>query len=182
MSTATVMEDQGIELTNSIRDFIDALPDDSRKTFDGLMEHFDEGGTLGDLYGVDEDKLEAVYSVAHTMYGNGRFGDALIMFRFLTLMDYSEKRFWMGLGATQQMTGHYQDAVQAYAYATMLDIDDPKPQVQAGYCLMQMDEFDAAQQALEGALLSENIDTAGRIQAQALLDRIEREELEAEES
>ena len=88
----------------------------------------------------------------------------------------------MGLGATQQMTGHYQDAVQAYAYATMLDIDDPKPQVQAGYCLMQMDEFDAAQQALEGALLSDNIDAAGRIQAQALLDRIEREELEAEES
>jgi tetratricopeptide (TPR) repeat protein len=96
-------------------------------------------------------------------------------------MNYAENRFWMGLGATQQMLGRYEDAVEAFAFATFLDIDDPKPQLQAGYCLMQFGYYEEARSALEGVLLTDNLDPTAAIQAEALLARVEREEHDTDE-
>lgn len=181
MSTATVTPEQENELAAAIRGITDALPAEAQTNAHELMDRMAEGATMGDLYGIDQDRLEAVYSVAHNMYGNGKFDDALTMFRFLTVMDYSETRFWMGLGATQQMMADYEGAVQSYAYATMLDIEDPRPQIQAGYCLMQMGQLEIAQTALEGVLLAEQLDPGLELQAEAMLNRIERELLDTEE-
>ena len=176
-ATAEYIEAQD-ELTESMEELIASLPEEAQENTNELFRILGDGGSFGDLYGIDEERLEAVYSVAHTLYGNGKFEDAATMFRFLCLMEHAEERYWMGLGATEQMLGNYEKALEAYAQATLLDIDDPRPQIQAGYCLIKLELFEGATQALEGALLAENIDYQTRIQAEAMLARIEGEALD----
>lgn len=178
MSATAANPPQENELAAALRTIAESLPTESQENAEQLMATFAEGGTVGSLYGVDGNRLEAVYSVAHTMYGNGKFADALTMFRFLTIMDYTEMRYWMGLGATQQMMGDYDAAVQAFAYATMLDMDDPKPQLQAGYCLLKMGQYEPARSALEGVLMADDLEPHMEVQAEALLNRIDHAELE----
>ena len=162
------------------RNLLDVLPDEVRDKSHQAFEALQEGASFGDIYGIEPRKLEMVYSVAHTYYKNRKYDDALKMFRFLTLMDHTNQKYWLGFASTQQMMKEYERAVEAYGYATLLDIDNPKPQLQAGYCLLQLKKYDEARAALEGVLLIDDIDDKTRLQAEALLNRVRRGETSPE--
>ena len=163
---------QDFNIDELARTMSEVLPDDMREKTDATFDALQEGASFGDIYGIEPRKLEMVYSVAHTYYKNRKYEDALKMFRFLTLMDYSNQKYWIGFGSTNQMMKNFEKAVEAYGYATLLDIDNPKPQLQAGYCLLQLKKFEEARCALEGVLLNSDIDDKTRLQAEALLSRV----------
>lgn len=119
-----------------------------------LVDHFMRGGSLGDLMGMTADDLELVYSFALNYYRGGRNDDAVLLFRFLCSTDPTTGRWWMGLGAARQKSGDYNGAVQAYGMATALDMLDPRPPLQAGYCLMMLGDAQKAEAALEQAQLA----------------------------
>lgn len=154
------------------REFVDILPEDMQEKTNQTFDALQDGASFGDIYGIEPRKLEMVYSVAHTYYKNRKYEDALKMFRFLTLMDHSNQKYWMGFASTNQMMQNFEKAVEAYGYATLLDIDNVKPQLQAGYCLLQLKKYEEARCALEGVLLNSDIDDKTRLQAEALLSRV----------
>ncbi len=165
-----------IDLEQVTRDLISALPEDIREKSNDTFEALQNGATFGDMNGIDDRKLEMVYSVARTYYNNKKYDDALTMFRFITLMDHSNQKFWMGYAGTLQMMKEYEKAVEAYGFATILDIDLPKPQLQAGYCLMQLGKDEEAICAFEGVLLIDDLDVRIKLQAEAFLANIRRAE------
>lgn len=138
-----------------------------------MLDAFAGGGTLSDVCGLSTENLEVVYSVARTCYNNRRYDDALTMFRFLCFMDNTVKKYWMGLGAALQMLKSFDEAIKAYAYCTLLDVDDARPQLQAGFCLMQLGLKEEAVAALEGSLLATDATDSTKIQAKALLAKLE---------
>lgn len=158
------------------QDLLGILPDDVQVKSTEVFEALQGGASLGDIYGIEPRKLEMVYSVAHTYYKNRKYDDALKMFRFLTLMDHSNQKYWIGFASTHQMMKNFEKAVEAFGYATLLDVDNPKPQLQAGYCLIQLEKYEEARCALEGVLLSDDIDDQTRLQAEALLSKVRRAE------
>jgi len=151
------------------------MGDTRTKNSEALLEHLSKGGCLSDMYGLSEDDLEAVYAMARSLYNNRKYDDALAMFRFLCHLEHTCSKYWMGMGATQQMLKDYDAALNAYGMATLYDIDDPRPQLQAGFCLIQLGHPEEAAAALEGALLSKNATPATDIQAKALLARLDSE-------
>ena len=167
---------QDVSIDKVAEELIQTLPQEMQAKTNETFEALQEGASFGDIYGIEHRKLEMVYSVAHTYYKNRKYEDALKMFRFLTLMDHSNQKYWLGFASTHQMMQDFEKAVEAYGYATLLDIANPKPQLQAGYCLLQLKKYEEARNALEGVLLIDDIDDKTRLQAEALLGRVRRGE------
>ena len=84
--------------------------------------------------GIDDAQLNAVYSLAFSYYSTGRYDEALKLFKFLVMFDHLNQKFWIGLGSTQQVLKHYDEAIAAYAQASILDLENPKPMYYAAIC------------------------------------------------
>jgi type III secretion system low calcium response chaperone LcrH/SycD len=138
-----------------------------------LLDVLSKGGTVGSFAGFGKDELEAVYAVAHAQFAAQKYDKAIHLLQFLCLNDHTNPRWFYSLGIAQQKNGDFAAAVESYAVSTILDVDDPRPQMQAGYCLMALDKLPEAKSALEGALMvcKEFPNEAVRAQAEARLER-----------
>ena len=111
------------------------------------------GKTLSQLKGLDDEHMEAVYAAAYQAYNSGHHDQALKIFQFLCQFDHLEKKYWMGLGACRQMLKQYSEAIDAYTFAMMLDSDDPRPPLQAADCHIALGNKEAAISGLTAASL-----------------------------
>ena len=105
--------------------------------------------TMRELKGITKAEMEAVYSVGFNMYRTGRYDDAEKIFRFLVLFDHLEPKYWLGVGAVQQVRKDYQGAIASYGYSSFLDLSNPKPQLHAAECFLALgDKVNAASSLL----------------------------------
>ena len=109
----------------------------------------EKGATLKQLKGVTNAELEAVYSLAYGYYRTGKYDEALKLFQFLVLFDHLNQKYWMGLGAVQQVLKDYQGAVTSYGYSSFLKLDNPKPQLHAAECFLALGDRRNAASTLE---------------------------------
>lgn len=105
--------------------------------------------TVRDLKGITDGEMEAVYSLGFNFYNTGRVDDAEKVFKFLVLFDHMNPKYWIGMGAVQQVQRNFKGAVTSYAFASFLDLEDPKPQYHAAECYLAMDDKTNALSALE---------------------------------
>lgn len=107
-----------------------------------------DGATLAELKGISRQELEAVYSLGFAHYRTGRFEDASKLFQFLVLFDHLNAKYWLAMGAVQQVAKDYKGAVASYAYASFLDLNNPKPQFHAAECFCALGDKENALSAL----------------------------------
>ena len=107
-----------------------------------------EFATMRELKGITKAEMEAVYSLGFSYYRTGRYDDAEKIFRFLVLFDHLEPKYWLGVGAIQQVRKDYQGAIASYGYASFLDLSNPKPQFHAAECFLAMGDKPNAASAL----------------------------------
>lgn len=128
----------------------DILVEKTKEAF----KHLEAGGTMKSFANFSDAEFEAVYSVGQTHFAAGKYDEAADLFKFLCLYDHANTRWFYALGVVQQKRKDYQAALQAYGMATLLDMSDPRPQAQAGYCLMALEKWPEAKSALEGAQMT----------------------------
>jgi len=104
--------------------------------------------TLGELKGISREELEAVYSLGFTHYRTGRYEDAAKLFQFLVLFDHLNAKYWLALGAVQQVEKDFRGAIASYGYASFLDLENPKPQLHAAECFLAIGDRENAASAL----------------------------------
>ena len=95
-----------------------------------------DNATLKELKGVTNDELEAVYSLGFGYYRTGKFAEAAKLFQFLVLFDHLNAKYWFALGAVQQATKDWKNAIASYSYSSFLDLTNPKPQYHAAECFL----------------------------------------------
>ena len=122
---------------------------DTKKIAETVKAMAQDGATLKQFKGVTNAELEAVYSLAFGYYKTGKYEEAHKLFQFLVLFDHLNAKFWMGLGAVQQMEKDYQNAVISYGYSSFLKLDNPKPQLHAAECFLAMGDKRNAASSLE---------------------------------
>ncbi len=105
--------------------------------------------TVRDMKGISTGEMEAVYSLGYNFYNTGRYDEAEKIFKFLVLFDHMTPKYWIGMGAIQQVRKDYDAAVTSYGYASFLDLEDPKPQYLAAECFFAKGDKDNALSALE---------------------------------
>lgn len=103
---------------------------------------------------LPEDSLSALYSMAFELYRNGKYEDARGFFRFLTLVDSFDRRYWMGLAACYQMLKCYPEAIECYSAAAIQDSTDPYVHWHAADCFFHSGKLVEAKQALESAMIT----------------------------
>ena len=122
---------------------------DTAKIANSVKVLIEKGATLKQLKGVTNEELEAVYSLAFGYYRTGKYEEALKLFQFLVLFDQLNQKYWLGLGAAQQVLKDYQNAVASYGYCSFLNLDNPKPQLHAAECFLAMGDRRNAASSLE---------------------------------
>jgi type III secretion system low calcium response chaperone LcrH/SycD len=67
-------------------------------------------------------------------YKQGKYQEAVGLFRILTMAHIKNRKYWMGLGAALQMQKEYGQAIEAYELAAALDPVDPRVHLHAADC------------------------------------------------
>jgi len=114
-----------------------------------LLQHLADGGTLGDLRGLEDKHYEALYSIGHNQYQLGQYDKAIEMFQFLVLMNPWDRRFPMALGSAYQMTQRYDKALGYYTMAVSLNMMDPIPMFHSAECMAALGHYEEAVEALQ---------------------------------
>jgi type III secretion system low calcium response chaperone LcrH/SycD len=114
-----------------------------------LLQHLAEGGTLGDLRGLEANHYEALYAIGHNQYQLGHYDKAIEMFQFLVLMNPWDRRFPMALGSAYQMSQRYDKALGYYTMALSLNMMDPIPMFHSAECMAALGHYAQAAEALQ---------------------------------
>ena len=122
---------------------------DGEELEDTLLEFFGKGGTFKDLKDMSDDAMEAIYSVAYNLYQGGKYDEAQKVFQFLCFYDHFNRKYFLGLGACQQMMKQYEQAIEIFTFATVLDADDPRPMLYIGDCHLGMGDKEKAKGCYE---------------------------------
>ncbi|QOZ36253.1 SycD/LcrH family type III secretion system chaperone [Bradyrhizobium sp. CCBAU 53421] len=108
--------------------------------------------TLGDVVGITDEEIEALYTLGYRYYCCGKYEHALSFFRFLCLHRHTDARSWLSLAAASQMLEDTEGAVQAYKLAALLNSEDPQIPLRAAECLVKLGRPAAAIVALGDVL------------------------------
>lgn len=119
---------------------------------DMLIEFFGKGGTFKDMKDLSDDAMEAIYSVAYNLYQGGKYEEAQKVFQFLCFYDHFNRKYYMGLGACQQMQKQYDNAIEIFSFATVLDSDDPRPMICIGDCHLAKGDKEKARMSYETSI------------------------------
>lgn len=118
---------------------------------------------------LDPRMIDQVYTAAYHKYENGKYSEAINLFRFLVVSDTHSRKNWIGLGAAQQMLKEYDEAIQSYTFAALMDSNDPYVFLYTAHCLLGKGEVSLALQTLDSAEKT----AAGQMQYTGLLAEVE---------
>lgn len=89
-----------------------------------LIENIENGSAI-EKKELSQDMIDSLYNYAYHFYKSSKYAEAKSFFRFLTLININTAKYWMGLGASQQMLKDYDEAIASYKIAMVLNDQDP---------------------------------------------------------
>jgi len=114
-------------------------------------------------------QVERLYATAMADYARGCYTPAAKTLLGLILVDASQARFFKGMAACMQLSGHYQQAAMAYASAYTLKPDDPTVLLYLAQCFVGAKGWQEAREAAQTFLSeTEGAETHGELRGQAL--------------
>lgn len=115
-----------------------------------MVEEFEENESL-ELSPIAPETQNFLYSFAYSFYQNGKFKEAASYFRFLTLVDLHQYKYWLGLGAAKQMLKDFDQAIKAYKTAMVLKETDPYTYFLLADCYFAKGEGEKGLEVLDAA-------------------------------
>lgn len=115
-----------------------------------------DGATYKDIHGIPQSTMDGIYSYAYEFYQQGKLKEAETFFRFLSIYDFYNTDYVMGLAAVYQLTKRYEKATELYALAFVLAKNDYRPLFHAGQCNLMLKKSSAAIHCFES--VSDNSD------------------------
>jgi type III secretion system low calcium response chaperone LcrH/SycD len=117
-----------------------------------LQSSFEKSGLdLDQVTPFTPETLDSMYSIAYTLYEQGKYDHSASVFRILALLEVDNRKHWMGLGASLKMLKHYDEALKSYAFAAVLDESDPLAHFHAAECFLAQGNVEKALTALDSA-------------------------------
>lgn len=152
---------------------------------DGITSALMSGNTYKDIHGISQDMMDGVYTYAYEFYQQGKLKEAEAFFRFLSIYDFYNTDYVMGLAAVYQLTKRYEKAAELYALAFVLAKDDYRPLFHAGQCNLMLKKSSAALHCFESVCKSSTdseLQTKSQAYLNALKKNLEKAESEPEDS
>ncbi len=133
------------------------LNESERAKLNGIIKQMIQNdASLKEAMGLTQQFLESLYSMAYQQYKSGKYKDSGALFRLLNLSDPNDTRFSMGLAASKQMQGDYDEAILAYHLCGQLDLNNPIPYFYLSECYRKKNNHRSALYSLYQTLLRIN--------------------------
>lgn len=142
------------------------------KSVEKAMESIGEGDPVMKVKGLSIEQVEAIYAVGLNAYKTGQYDDAEKVFRYIVYLNHLNAKYWIALGAAQQMLRQFSKAVTSYGYASFLDLSNPKPQFHAAECFLALGDKESAKSALTALEEYAPQDSVYRVKAKKLAERL----------
>lgn len=123
---------------------------------DDVCQALMDGATYKDIHGISQNTVDGLYAYAYEFYQQGKLEEAETFFRFLSIYDFYNTDYVMGLAAVYQLTKRYEKAAELYALAFVLAKDDYRPLFHAGQCNLMMKKSSAALHCFESTFNGSN--------------------------
>ncbi len=137
----------------------------AEKTLSMLMERVFKSGMLPKTaLQLTDATMEGIYTQAYNLYNQGKYKDAMHIFRLLMMLDYTTPKYTLGLAACLHRLKEYKSAVNIYMLAGLLDPNNPIPHYHASDCYLKLQSKPSAVYSLELA-----INAAGNQKAYAIV-------------
>lgn len=117
---------------------------------------------------LSSEELKLLYTLAYHLYDNGKYPDSKRIFRFLTICEPFDRRYWMGLAASYLLLKDYAAAAECYSVAAVQDPNDPFVHLHAADCFFAQGQIETGVRALESAIAA-----AKTTNAESLLIQLE---------
>ncbi|HHE6470576.1 TPA: type III secretion system translocator chaperone SicA [Providencia rettgeri] len=144
---------------------------DMEELLDNITSALMNGSTYQDIHGIPQSTMDGIYSYAYEFYQQGKLKEAETFFRFLSIYDFYNTDYVMGLAAVYQLTKRYEKACELYALAFVLAKNDYRPLFHAGQCNLMLKKASAAIHCFESVLAS-SIDVDLQNKSQAYLNTL----------
>lgn len=125
----------------SLEDYLDKFVPDVLLKSDNLQQ----------AYGVTNKEMDELYYQGYKYYQEDKYGDSVVLFRWLVILNPFVVKYWMGFAASQQFLGEYEKALHSYAMWALMADDDPMPHFHAYECYKKMNNPQDERKALEQA-------------------------------
>lgn len=142
------------------------------KAMEKAVEGLGAGDPVMKAKGFSIEQVEAIYAVGLNSYKAGKYDDAEKVFRYIVYLDHTNSKYWIALGAVQQMLRQFPKAVTSYGYASFLDLHNPKPQFHAAECFLALGDKESAKSALAALEEYAPKDSVYREKAKKLAERL----------
>lgn len=113
---------------------------------------FDKGMLPKDAMGLDDNLVEGIYGHAYRLYNAGKYKDASMLFRLLTVLNPTTPKYALGLAACFHMVEEYQNAITTYMMVSLIDGESPLPFFHASDCFVKLGDNASAIVNLEMAV------------------------------
>lgn len=125
---------------------------DMEALLDGITSALMDGATYKDIHGIPQTTMDGIYAYAYEFYQQGKLDEAETFFRFLSIYDFYNTDYVMGLAAVYQLTKRYEKATELYALAFVLAKNDYRPLFHAGQCNLMLKKSSAAIHCFESVV------------------------------
>ena len=115
--------------------------------------------TVHEARGIDRQSMDSMYMVAQRFYENGKYQDAMRIFRQLCFYDHNNVHYWIGLGYSQKMLKEYRDAMTTLSFIlAFLDDSDKTYEVylQLAECCSLLGRNEEAEEYATEAMKSDD--------------------------
>lgn len=104
------------------------------------------------LFRLSAEQLSLLYTLAYHLYENGKCVDSKRIFRFLTICEPFDRRYWMGLAASYLLLKDYSGALECYSVAAVQEPNDPYVHLYAADCFFAQGQIETGIRTLESAI------------------------------
>jgi type III secretion system low calcium response chaperone LcrH/SycD len=126
------------------------------------MEHREEmqqviklllkGCPVKDVLGMTNEHIEAIYGYGYQLYANGKYDEAIEIFKNLVVIDVSNYKCSFALAAAHQQKKSFLKAAQLYVIASIINPADPLPFYYSSECYLELNDTMSAIISLEEAI------------------------------
>ncbi|CAM3584100.1 MULTISPECIES: type III secretion system translocator chaperone SicA [Yersinia] len=127
---------------------------EDEKYIDDVCQALLDGITFKDIHDIPESTMQGIYAYAYEFYHQGKLDEAETFFRFLSIYDFYNSDYVMGLAAVYQLKKRFDKATELYALAFMLAKDDYRPLFHAGQCNLMLKKTSAALHCFETTVIN----------------------------
>jgi len=140
------------KLDDEVEKALSRYDPERREKLRAFTNEYLKGKSTQEAIGLSEAYTEAMYSMAYRLYQNGKYDQAIQIFRLLVMVNPLETRYLMGLSACFHMMGDYDRAADSYTLCNMASPQDPLPLYHASDCFLALEDWVMAAKALNSCI------------------------------